>query len=583
MTISSASNIWPLSHDTARWKISHGLFNMMAVVLAPMALVAIGITAWNLSYQRRFAETEMERTVHAMAVALDRQILVTIAALQSLAIGMADDPNSERAYRIAQEVKAKHPYWSHVSLRQAGENLRFSTALPFGAPIPSPNPVDPLVAKTLATGQPQVSDLMYGPIAQAPVAAVLVPVPAKDGPTLVLIAVVTATKWEKLLQEQGVAAGWVAGIIDAKGVVIARTRAAEQFVGKPAPGWVLDAIRQAADGRAEGPALEGEPLSLVYSRSAMSGWTVAFAAPASELEVPLWRSMWLSVAVSSMMMMVAAFVVLAYARRLSRSVIGLSRVAEAMERPGADLPSIPASASAELALVYASTHTASRHLRKTVEEHTTAMRELQHRVKNDLQAIISLITMERFQTGCAGSCAILSELESKIEVLRLVHSRLYDASQVGTIELGGYLRELCEHVVALYGRGRAEPIMFKATVGEVRVDHSTAASLGLIANEFITNSAKHAFPGRAGTITLDLWAGEEGRGWLRLADDGIGMAASRSRSSGTNLIERLADQVGAEPEWSVVGGTSLLLSFAVETAAEVQQSAIAQGQPADPC
>ncbi|MCG5243882.1 sensor histidine kinase [Azospirillum doebereinerae] len=574
MKLSLSSNAWSPSLEAARWKISHGLFNMVVAVLASMALVAIGLITWNLSYQRRFAEAEMERTVHAFSVALDRQLLVTIATLESLAIGMADDPNSERAYRVAQEVKARHPQWSHVTLREAGGDLLFSTALPFGTPAPSPNPVDPLVAKTLATGQPQVSDLMYGPIAQAYVAAVLVPVPGKDGPSHVLIAVVTATKWEKLLQEEGVAAGWVAGIIDAAGVVVARTRAAERFVGKPAPRWVLDAIRQAPEGRAEGPALEGEPLSLVYSRSAVSGWTVAFAAPAAVFEEPLWRSLWLSIVVSGLMMVVAALFVLGYARRLSLSVTGLARVAEAMERPGADLPSVPASASAELALVYGSLHTASRHLRKTVEEHTTAMRELQHRVKNDLQAIMSLIALERFQTGCAGSCGILSELEGRIEVLRLVHSRLYDASQVGTVELGGYLQELCGHAIALYRRGRVEGITFEAKVDEVRVDHGTAVSLGLIANEFITNSAKHAFPGRAGTITLELWMGETSRAWLRLADDGVGMAANRTRSSGTKLIEMLADQVGAEPEWSVDAGTSLLLSFAVETPAEVKQAAV---------
>lgn len=578
MRLSLLPSVLPPSVEKARQKISHGLLNMMVAVLASMALVALGLVVWNLSYQRSFVEAEMERTVHAFSVALDRQLLVTIAALESLAISLADDPDPEYAYRIAQQVKARHPYWSHVSLRGAGGNLRFSTALPFGASVAGPNPIDPLVARTLASGQPQVSNLMLGPITQVPAAAVLVPVPGTEGPSGVLIAVVTATKWEKLLHEESLDAGWVAGIIDANGVIVARTRGAEQFVGKPAPGWVLDAIRKAPLGRAEGPALEGEALSLVYSRSAVSGWTVALAAPASVFEEPLRRSLWLSVLVSGLTMAVATFLVLGYARRLSRSVTGLTRVAEAMERPGADLPSVPASASAELALVYASMHAASRHLRKTVEEHTTATRELQHRVKNDLQAIMSLIAMERFQNGCAESCGILGELEGRIEVLRLVHSRLYDASQVGTVELGGYLQELCGHTVALHDRGRVEAIAFESRVGEVRVDHGTAVSLGLIANEFITNSAKHAFPGRSGTITLELWTGENGRAWLRLADDGIGMAANRTRSSGTRLIEMLADQVEAEAEWSVDAGTSLLLSFAVGIAAEVQL-ADALGKP----
>ncbi|MBP2233319.1 two-component sensor histidine kinase [Azospirillum agricola] len=550
-----------------RRNIACGLLSVVVPPLVAMALVAIGLIAWNFSHQRRFAEAEMVRTARALSVALDRQLLITTSALESLAVALTEDDDLERAYHMAQDVKAKHPYWSHVTLRTASGDVLFTTSAPLGTAVRGTSAVDGLVKDVADTGRPRISDLLYGPIAQAPVAAVLVPVPRRDAAARVLVAVVTATKWQEMLWEEGIAEGWVAGIIDRTGIVVARTRGAERFVGKPAPGWVLDALGKAPSGWAEGPALEGEPLSLAFSRSALSGWTVAFAAPASLFEQPLRRSLWLAAAVSGTAMMAALAFVLAYARRLSRSMAGLVRTVDAMRQPGAALPPAPA-ASAELALVYESMRDANLHLLRAEQERTTAMRELQHRVKNDLQAIMGLISMERFKTGCAGSCGILDELEGRIETLRLVHSRLYEARQVGTVELGGYLRELCANVVALYGRSHPGGITLTAQVDNIHVSHDVAVPLGLIVNEFVTNSAKHAFPQRPGRITLDLAVTEAGQVRLRLADDGVGLAVERARSSGLQLIEMLAQQIGAEPEWAAGVGTSLQLSFQVEAMAE---------------
>ncbi|SMH46067.1 Two-component sensor histidine kinase, contains HisKA and HATPase domains [Azospirillum lipoferum] len=568
MDVATVPGARPASPVAARRNIASVLLGMMGPPLAAMALVTVGLIAWNFSHQRGFAEAEMVRTARALSVALDRQLLVTTSALESLAVALADDRDPEHAYRMVQDIKARHPYWSHVTLRTAAGDVLFTTAVPFGTPMQGDNSMDVLVEKAVATGRPQISNLLYGPIAQPPVVAVLVPVSRKDGSADVLVAVVATAKWQELLREEGVAEGWVAGIIDRNGIVVARTRGAERFVGKPAPGWVLDAIGKSPDGWAEGPALEGEALSLAFSRSAVSGWSLAFAAPASLFEQPMRRSLWLAAAVSGATILAALVFVLAYARRLSRSMAGLVRTVDVLRRPGGALPPTPVSASAELASVYESMRDASLYLLRVEQERTTAMRELQHRVKNDLQAIMGLIAMERFQSPCAGSCAMLDELEGRIEALRLVHSRLYDARRVGTVELGGYLRELCGNAVALYGRSHHGGITLAVHADDIEVGHDVAVPLGLIVNEFVTNSAKHAFPQRPGRIMLDLALMETGHVRLLLADDGIGLPVERARSSGLQLIGLLAQQVGAEPEWAVGAGTSLQLSFLVAAVAE---------------
>ncbi|PWC45833.1 hypothetical protein TSO221_15710 [Azospirillum sp. TSO22-1] len=545
----------------ARQNISSRLLRIVIVALASMALITLSLMAWNMTLQRRFAEAEMTRTVRAISVALDQQLLVTTAALDSLAALMAEDADPEQLYRVAQGVMAKHSHWSHVTLSDAAGAAVFSTAVPYGAPVPKTAGVASLMTKALAAGRPQVSNLLHGATAGTPVAAVAVPARGKGGKRFALVAVVAATKWEKLLQDQELPSGWVEGIMDRDGLIVALPHATEEYAGKPAPEWVLDAIRTAPDGLAKGLTPAGAPLSLAFSRSDLSGWTVAFAAPASVLDLPLRRSLWLAAAVSVAALGAAVLLVRNYARRLSRSVSGLARVAEAMREPGTALPALPPTEVAELASVYDTMRNATLHLRRAEEQRMTSMRELQHRVKNDLQAILSLIALQSGPSASDETRGILENLRGRVEALRLVHSRLYEASQVGTVELGGYLQELCANSVALYGRGLVGGLALEASVGEVYVDHNTAVSLGLIANEFVTNSAKHAFPRGSGTITLELAASPSGRVTLRLADDGVGMSPNRTRSSGVQLIAMLAEQVGAEPLWAVDAGTSLRLSF----------------------
>lgn len=550
---------------SARHNISRYLLRIVVTALAAMALIAVGLVVWSMTAQRKFAEAEMSLTVKAIATALDQQLLITTSALEGLAAAMAVDGDPERLYQIAQAVKDKHPYWSHVTLRNADGSVVFSTAFPYGTAVKAAD-VTSEIAKAIDTGRPQISRLLYGPIAGAHVAAVLVPAQAIDGKRYALVAVVTASKWETLLRNQMMPDGWVAGIIDQNGVVVARTRAATQSVGKPAPAWVQEAIVKTSSGQATGPALEGEPLSLVFSRSTIADWAVAFAAPDSLFEVPRRHSMWVAIIASALALGGASLLVLRYARRLSRSITELVQVAEAMRTPGEGLPPPPPNNFEELSTVYKTMQSTNSLLRRAEEHRIMSMRELQHRVKNDLQSISSLLVLEGSQAKSEETFRIIDEMHGRIEALRLVHARLYEANQVSTIELGGYLRDLCTNAVNIHGIGGMITIQF--FISEVYVDHNTAVSLGLIANEFITNSTKHAFPKGIGEIVLELDTPWPEKIHMRLADDGVGLPPERTRNSGIRLIEMLAQQVDAELAWTTGNGTSLSLSFQFPCMAE---------------
>jgi len=403
---------------SARHNISRYLLRIVVTALTAMALIAVGLVVWSMTAQRKFAEAEMSLTVKAIATALDQQLLITTSALEGLAAAMAVDGDPERLYQISQAVKDKHPYWSHVTLRNADGSVVFSTAFPYGTSVKAAD-ITSEITRAIDTGRPQISRLLYGPIAGAHVAAVLVPAQAKDGKRYALVAVVTASKWETLLQNQMIPDGWVAGIVDQNGVVVARTRAATQSVGKPAPAWVQEAIVTASSGHATGPALEGEPLSLVFSRSTIADWAVAFAAPDSLFEVPRRHSMWVAIIASALALGGASLLVLRYARRLSRSITELVQVAEAMRTPGEGLPPPPPNDFEELSTVYNTMQSTNSLLRRAEEHRIMSMRELQHRVKNDLQSISSLLVLEGSQAKNEETFRIIDEMHGRIEALRL--------------------------------------------------------------------------------------------------------------------------------------------------------------------
>jgi two-component sensor histidine kinase len=143
------------------------------------------------------------------------------------------------------------------------------------------------------------------------------------------------------------------------------------------------------------------------------------------------------------------------------------------------------------------------------------------------------------------------------------------------VELGAFLSEVCTRSIALFDSRSGGRIAFRTHTDRIHVRHDIAVSLGLIANEFVTNSAKHAFPQRPGTISLRLKAIEARRITITLSDDGVGISTENRRSSGLRLIAGLAEHVGADAEWDVDGGTKLHLRLC-GSFAPVQEPAVAR-------
>jgi two-component sensor histidine kinase len=428
------------------------------------------------------------------------------------------------------------------------------------------------VKRAIAEGSRQISDLLYSPIANAYVVVVFDPAMTKDGTRFGLGVLITADKWTRLLQKLPIPAGWVAAIVDKSGVVIARTRRASDFVGTRAPEWFLDAIRSAPSGYVQGRSLEGESLSVSYTRSNISGWTIVLAAPASSMAAPLRWATISAVVGNGVVLALGLLVVSIFARRLFRSLNWLAQTADAMIVPGSSVAGAPSPMAREVEAVHAAIGRVSAHLTAANERQLTSMRELQHRVGNEIQAMISLVAMAGRASPSAECRHVLRDLEGRIDVLQRAHAQLDRCGEGNTVELGAFLRDICMHGIELYGCRADGRIGFEARTERVHVQHDIAVPLGLITNEFVTNRGKHAFPKTPGTISLSLKVLGARQICLTLADDGVGIPPGNRRSSGLQLIAGLAAQLGADVEWGVEAGTRLRLRLP-GTCARVQDDA----------
>jgi len=195
------------------------------------------------------------------------------------------------------------------------------------------------------------------------------------------------------------------------------------------------------------------------------------------------------------------------------------------------------------------------------------MQELQHRIKNHIGIITSLVRMRVRSVNSDEARQELEAVGERIETLRLVHEQLYAANTAERLRLRPFVMQLTENLCHLH-EGHSGKVRLEFEIAEMDLGPDTGVPLGLIVNEFVVNSLKYAFDGQGGVITISVEALEEDSLRVRISDNGKGLPrepqpTKPGSGTGMRLIERLGQQIGAHPEWSAAGekGTSLCLEF----------------------
>jgi len=193
------------------------------------------------------------------------------------------------------------------------------------------------------------------------------------------------------------------------------------------------------------------------------------------------------------------------------------------------------------------------------------IQEIHHRVKNNLQLIASLLNLQSYHVSDPAALEKFRESQNRVRSLAFVHEALYQARDLSRLDCASYLRDLTTHLLRSYQMsGR---VQVRVDVSEILLRPDTAVTCGLIANELVSNSLKHAFPDeRSGEITVAFRVDGGGEQFeLEVRDDGCGLPADLERrkrdSLGLELVNALTGQLAGKLEYGSGPGAWFRLRF----------------------
>jgi two-component sensor histidine kinase len=201
-------------------------------------------------------------------------------------------------------------------------------------------------------------------------------------------------------------------------------------------------------------------------------------------------------------------------------------------------------------------------LQRLVEEKEWLLKEIHHRVKNNLQIVISLLNTQSAYLDNEDALEAIQNSQHRMHAMSLIHQKLYQTENLSSINMSWYIKELTEYLKDSFDHDGK--IKFKLALSPIELDVAQAVPVGLILNEAISNSIKYAFPDRKGVINI-LFEEKNGNYLLRIADNGSGLPdnfESRENDSlGMNLMMGLADQLDGNFTIESDNGVIITINF----------------------
>jgi len=201
-------------------------------------------------------------------------------------------------------------------------------------------------------------------------------------------------------------------------------------------------------------------------------------------------------------------------------------------------------------------------LEAALEAQKTLVNEVDHRVKNNLQMVSSLIVMQSRTIPDPSIRESLRTMLERIEALSTVHRRLYQSDDVSRFDIADFVRDLVTDVVAAYGR---QDLRLTFDLQPVDIKAERAAPVALMVNELVTNALKHAYNGGGGVLRVRV-ASRGPLAEIEVSDDGAGMnGANGDASFGMRLIRSLSRQLEAKVDWVASNpGTRVAITLPIE-------------------
>jgi two-component sensor histidine kinase len=194
-------------------------------------------------------------------------------------------------------------------------------------------------------------------------------------------------------------------------------------------------------------------------------------------------------------------------------------------------------------------------------ENELLLKEIHHRVKNNLEVVSSLLALQSNQIDDENTKEAMLEGQNRVQSIGIVHQKLYQGKNLGAIEMKDYFINLSDSILDSFGAHKR--VQVECAMNALNVDVDTAVPLGLIVNELLTNTIKYAFPdGRSGKVQIKLEQASNGVLQMQISDNGIGKGSTINGTGfGGQLISLLTQQLGGTMKEENNHGTHVFFEF----------------------
>lgn len=502
------------------------------------------------------------------ARAVGQAVHARLVALRVLALEPELQTGDFAGFRRAAEVViANELPGANILVLTEDARQMMNTAAPPGAELPPRTQLESL-RRLFETGGPVLSDLFIGAMLKRPVVAIEVPVRNAAGKVIYDLALnpTPSAFLDPIIDDRATSA--ITTVYDSQGVIVTRSREHEEFVGRKAPEPLLSRIlgRDHAMLRLEGAG--GGDKVVALSRVEPYGWTVAVELAGDELSNAALRSLLPTLAVGGLLVVLSAVLAVIAAQRIAGPIDALRRMGE--DPSGKDwvlLSRLPEVREAALTLNAARQRVKERTaaLERAVGHRDLLLREVHHRVKNNLQMVDAMLAMQGRRNSDPATLTSLAQLRDRVHALAVVHAQLMASDDLRTFDAAGFLRELAEGLSASLGT-RERPIRVAVDADAFGITLDLATPLGLLLTELVTNSANHAYRGSGGAVRVRLRRVAEREAELLVEDDGANPAAAERFSAegpgiGGKLVRGFVKQLDATLHVEHDHGMRILIRF----------------------
>ena len=208
---------------------------------------------------------------------------------------------------------------------------------------------------------------------------------------------------------------------------------------------------------------------------------------------------------------------------------------------------------------------AKEQIRSSLQEKEVLLKEIHHRVKNNLQVVSSLLNLQSGQIEDEKTLEMFSDSQNRVKSMALIHEQLYQSDDLAWIDFAEYLRNLVDNLFQSY-RLSAQNVRLEVNVENILMGIDQAIPCGLVVNELVSNALKYAFPDRrGGKVSLHLSQGVDGKLILIVGDDGVGLPEGmdfrQTESLGLKLVNILVRQLDGTIELDGSVGTKFKIEF----------------------